>query len=66
MKLLTNGRVYLQKGETIPYWCHCKTVYQPPAGTMASICPNCASVNIHEEISVDLVRRKGERFDGAT
>jgi len=50
MRIQPDGSLYLEKGEVIPcVCCACGTLYPPKPGTLASECPQCGHVTIHEE-----------------
>lgn len=50
MRLIAPGRVHLDEGEVMPCSCDwCGWMYKPPAGTQASVCPICHTINVHDE-----------------
>ena len=48
MRLLPNGSVYLEEGETAPVSCRCGALYPPERGSECSDCPTCGRLNHHE------------------
>ena len=57
MRLLGGGRVYLEKGETIPAFCQCGHVYQPEKHSPNSRCPKCGRWNKHSDMGVREVEK---------
>ncbi len=54
MLILSDGRVYLEKGEVVPVYCtFCKQPYQPEEGSEYSNCPKCGQENDHNEQLLD-------------
>ncbi len=49
MKVLADGRVWLDAGEILPVFCYCGHVYQPAAESERSDCPKCSRHNVHEK-----------------
>jgi len=54
MRVVGDGKVWLQKGEAVPVFCACGAIYQPALGAESSICPECSYENHFD---------KGPRWD---